>query len=137
MEKHTPIDQIIFGYIANEERYKDGEAIIKEGSKGDWSYVIIEGQEKRKKYTPMGIIHIDTLKEGDIFGEMLLLQSEVDLRTASVVADGSVRVGILDTERLIREYESISPYMRNIIKSLTKKLKDSTDKAVALVVSRS
>ena len=80
------------------------------------------------------MITIDTLKEGAIVGEMVMLKSSEGLRTASVVADGRVKLGILDKERLQREYESLSPQLRSLIKTLALRLQETTRKASLLAI---
>ena len=44
-----PIDPYVHGYIAREEHHQDKDIIIREGSKGYWIYVILEGKVKVKK----------------------------------------------------------------------------------------
>lgn len=129
-----PIDKFLFSYIAQEEEYDEGETIIQEGSRGDWIYLMLEGKARVKKTTPKGRVAIDTLLEGDIFGEMILWQSGKGARSASIIAETHVRVGVLDTKRLIKEYESISPRLKSLIKSLIQRLSDTTNKAVILTV---
>ena len=129
-----PIKKFLFSYVAQEEEYNEGEAIIKEGSRGDWVYLILQGRAKVKKMTSKGMVLIDTLIEGDIFGEMVLFQSGKVARSASVIADNYVKVGVLDTQRLIKEYESISPRLKSLIKSFIKRVADTTNKAVILAV---
>lgn len=128
------IDHNILGYLAKEENFSDKEFIVKEGSGGHWVYVIIEGKVKVKKNTPKGLVTIDALKEGDIFGEMVLWQSGQEARTASVIADGSVKVGVLDSEQLLRDYETISPRLKSLLKSLIMRLDNTTKKAVVMAV---
>lgn len=128
------INQLVYGYVANEENYPDKAVIIAEGAKGDWVYVVLEGQVKVKKTTPKGMVTIDTLKEGAIFGEMVLLEKADQMRTASIIAEGQVRVGVLDTERLVKDYESISPQLQGLICSLIGRLKETTTKVSMLAV---
>jgi CRP-like cAMP-binding protein len=128
------IDEFIFAFVAKEESYRDNDYIIKEGASGDWVYLVIEGKVKVKKITSKGLLTIDTLKEGEIFGEMILWQSGRGARTASVLADGAVKVGVLDTEALLREYEKLSPRLKDLMRSLIKRLNETTKKAVTLAV---
>lgn len=132
-----PVDQMIYGYVASEESYADKAVVIEEGSKGKWVFVVLEGQVKVKKRSRKGLVTIDTLKEGAIIGEMALLERTEGLRTASVIADGPARVGVLDTERIINEYEALSPQLKGLIRSLIVRLKETTAKASALVVGNS
>ncbi|MDY6881451.1 MAG: cyclic nucleotide-binding domain-containing protein [Desulfatiglans sp.] len=131
------IEQFIYGYIAKEETYQDGDIILEEGSSGDWVFVILRGQVKVKKRTPKGMITLDTLKEGEIFGELVLLQTGRKARTASVVADGPLQVGILDNEQLFKDYDAIPQQLRSLLRSLAKRLVNTTNKAVSMVLEHS
>jgi len=128
------IDRMVYGYVASEERYPDKAVIIEEGNKGDWVYVILKGRAKVKRKTRKGVVTIDTLKEGDIFGEMVLLMTGQELRSASVVAEGPVRLGVLDSERLVKDYGLLSPQLRALFRSLIRRLKEATDEVCRLVV---
>lgn len=131
------LDHYIFAYVAKEESYQSKEFVVKEGSRGDWVYVILEGKAKVKKATPKGMVTIDNLKEGDIFGEIVLWETGGGVRTASVVADGPIKVGVLDNEQLLRDYESVSPRLKSLIKSLIMRLKETTQKAVMMAAEKS
>jgi CRP-like cAMP-binding protein len=131
------IEEFVYAYIAKEENYQDNEPIIKEGTSGGWVYIILEGHVKVKKLISRGSVTIDTLKEGDIFGEMILWHSGQGTRTASVIADGPVKVGILETEFLLKDYEKLSPRLKDLMKSLIKRLGETTQKAVILAVESS
>jgi len=128
------LNQFLYSYIAKEEYYKDQEHIIDEGRRGDWLYIVLEGQVKVKKMTSKGILTLDTLKKGEIFGEVSLWLAGKGVRTASVVADGPVKVGILETEQLLKDYESISPRLKSLMKSLIMRFADTTKKAAILSV---
>ena len=129
------VDGIIQAYIINEEVYDPDSVIIQEGRTGDWVFVILEGRVKVKKQTGRGLITVDTLKEGDVVGEMVMLKETDGLRTASVVADGRVRLGILDKDRLEEEYESLSPQLKSLIRNLVLRLQETTRKASLLALS--
>jgi CRP-like cAMP-binding protein len=128
------VPAIIFEYVAKEEIYEDNEYIIREGSLGEWVYVVLEGRVKVRKISSKGLVTLDTLKEGDIFGEMVLWQIGKGTRSASVIADGTVTVGVLDTQRLHREYEQLSPRLKSLMKSLIIRLRETTKKAVIMAV---
>jgi CRP-like cAMP-binding protein len=128
------IDSFISEYIVREEIFEPDSVILREGKRGDWIFILLEGRLKVKKGTGKGMITIDTLKEGAIVGEMVMLKNSEGLRTASVVAEGRVRLGILDKERLQREYELLSPQLRSLIKTLALRLEETTRKASLLAV---
>ncbi len=129
------IDGLVYGYVASEEVYPDKAVIIEEGSKGDWVYLILEGSAKVRKRTRKGVVTLDTLSEGDIFGEMVLLETGQELRSASVVAAGGlVRLGVLDSERLVKDYGTLSPQLRALMRSLIRRLKETTGSVCNAVV---
>jgi CRP-like cAMP-binding protein len=136
--REMPIDPVLYEYISSEVECPANEVIIEEGSRGDWVYVVLEGQVKVKKRTPKGMIVIDTLSEGEIFGEIVFFQGEDADRSATVMAaEGPVRLGILDKDLLIKHYSVMSPTLRAIIKSLAMKVRDTTARiGSALVASK-
>ena len=127
------IDPIIHGYVVEEEQYPDKAVIIEEGSQGDWAYVILQGKAKVTKKAPKGLITVDTLKEGAIFGEMAMFQKGEPLRTASVIADGPVQVGVLDRDRLFAAYANVSPRIKTLIETMIDRLEDTTNAITALL----
>jgi CRP-like cAMP-binding protein len=129
------IDPVIYGYVSTEESYSDGAYIIKEGAAGDWVYVIIEGRVKVVRNTAKGAVTVAKLKEGQVFGELILLQMEKSLRTASVIAVGDVTVGLLNMKELNRELQSISPLLKTFISSMAKRVQDATQQLISLSTS--
>ena len=99
-------------------------------------YVVLEGQVKVKKRTPKGLIVIDTLSEGELFGELAFLEGEEADRSATVIAaEGPVRLGILNKELLIVNYSAMSPTLSAIIKSLALKVRETTTRICAALVA--
>ena len=80
------------------------------------------------------MVTLATLKTGDIFGEMALFDKVNKRRTATVMADGPVTVGVLDKERLDNEFESLSPQLKGLIKTLLSRLEKTTKQAGLIVV---
>ena len=126
------IDSIIYAYIVKEQVVQPNFTIIKEGAKGDWLFAVLEGKVKVKKRTKKGLVTIDTLKEGAIIGEIPFLLKTQQLRTAFAISEGVVRLGILDKERLEKEYELLSPQLKSLIRTLVLRLKETTKKASLL-----
>ena len=127
----------LHSYIVEETTYSDGDVIIEEGSKGSWIYVILEGSAKVKKRTPKGTITIDVLREGEVFGEMVFLEGGKSPRSASIIAaEGQVKVGLLDTQKLIDDYESVPSELRTLIGSLMFKLRNTTSKVCSIIVAK-
>ena len=125
------VDSRLYKYIASQESFENKAAIIEEGGHGNWVYVVLEGQVKVKKKTPKGLLTVATLKEGAIFGELIFLQMSQAKRTASIVADGPVTVGLLNMEFLDKEYGAVSPLLKKIFSNLTKRLQDTTGQLIS------
>jgi len=127
----------LHSYIVEETTYSDREVIIEEGSKGSWIYVILEGIAKVKKRTAKGMVTVDILREGEVFGEMAFLEGGMNTRSASVIAaDGEVRVGLLDTQKLIDDYEAVPSELKTLIRSLMQKLRNTTSKVCSIIVAK-
>ncbi len=130
------IEPMVSPYLVGDELYESGDVIIEEGSKGEWVYIILEGQVKVTKRTSVGMLTIDVLKKGAVFGEMALFGKAPGERSASVIAaDGNARVGVLDAGQLFEDYEFLSLELRLLIKALIMGLKESNERAAALVVA--
>jgi CRP-like cAMP-binding protein len=130
-------DTVFDPYVVEVRSYKSGDVIIEEGSFGSWIYVIQEGSVKVKKTTAKRMVTIDTLKEGEVFGEMVFLEGGTGARSASVIAaESTVKVGLLDTQKLVDDYEAVPPEVKTLIQSLMTKLRDTTSKVCSIVVAR-
>ncbi len=122
-------------YIRDEEIHPDGTVIFEEGGFSDWVYVIIEGEVKVSKNTPKGKVTVATLGEGDFIGELEFLDLGKEARSATVVAVGPVKLGVLDRDKLRREYDSLSPDFRKIIRTVVQRLRRITVQAASLASS--
>jgi CRP-like cAMP-binding protein len=123
------IDSAIPGYIIEELTYSKGDVILEEGAHGNWVCIIMKGHVKVKKKTDKGIITLATLSEGDIIGEMAFLEGGGTHRSASVIAASDpVEIGVLDNERLARDYENISPRIKTLIKLLMMRRREANER---------
>jgi CRP-like cAMP-binding protein len=124
----------LYGYVVHEETFSKNGLIVKEGKQGAWVYLILEGRVKLVRKNGTGTIVFDTLDEGEIFGEIDFLEGTKSTRGFSVLAaEDRVRVGLLDTELLIEDYEAAPPQIRIILKSLMRKLKEMIDNTCTMV----
>lgn len=121
------IDSLIYGYMLDELEYSDRKVVIEEGSVGDWIYIVLEGRVKLIKKTPKGLVTLATLGEGDVFGEIPLFLKRDKVRTATIKADGPIKVAILETSRLDREFELLSPQLKSLIKTLARRYAETID----------
>lgn len=129
------VNSQVLGYIVSEERFSDQAVIIKERSIGEWVYVILEGRVKIKKQTSRGLLTVDTLSEGNFVGEMAMLKQSNSTRTASAVADGPVVLGLLDSVRLLQEWEAQPAKIKKLISNLIQNLEETTKKAADMIVA--
>jgi hypothetical protein len=126
-----------YSYIIGEEEYEDGKLIVKEGKFGKWLWIVLEGTADVRRELADDSITILRMGEGCFIGTFnaLLFGGEYG-RKASVVASGNVLLGVLDTERLSREFNSLSPDFRTILLGLDIRLKKITDSIVALYTKK-
>jgi len=83
----------------DEEKFEDGQCIIKQGATGDSFYIISEGQVKVTKTKGSEEKEVAQLTKGNFFGE-LALQSE-DKRAANVYASGDTKCFSLDRHAFV------------------------------------
>lgn len=113
--------------IAIEETYYDGQAIFKEGSSGDWVYIIISGNVEVSKTVGAEKYIIEILKEGEVFGELGFIGGIK--RTATAKAVGQTTLGIIDREFLDTEFNKLSAQFRTILVSITYRFKKMLERA--------
>jgi len=113
--------------IAIEETYNDGQIIFKEGSSGDWVYIIISGSVEISKTVGNEKYIIEILKEGEVFGELGFIGGIK--RTATAKALGVTTLGIIDREFLDNEFNKLSAQFRTILVSVTYRFKKMLERA--------
>jgi CRP-like cAMP-binding protein len=99
-------------YIVDEEEYHDGRVVVKEGGHGKWIWVVLEGTVTVTKDTPKGSVTLARLGEGSYIGSFTSLLFQDLARSATATAEGDVRLGLLDTQRLaeVRVYRHPASY---------------------------
>ena len=120
-----------YHYVMGEYSYKDGATIVKEGKYGKWMWVIYEGTVKITRETSKGTITLARLGEGCFIGTIKALSHGEYSRSATVIAEGKVRLFILDAKPLQQEYAALSENFRKILLSLDNRLRLINDNAVA------
>ena len=105
--------------------FKAGETIIEEGDEGSWAYVILSGKARVFKNTGSGEITLAVMDNGQVFGEMALIEDRP--RSASVTAETNLKLRVINREQfneLLRENPS---RLIPIMKSLFERLRQSSD----------
>ncbi|MBN2062607.1 MAG: DUF4388 domain-containing protein [Deltaproteobacteria bacterium] len=123
-----------YTYIVNEEDFKAGDKIVKEGRYGKWIWVILEGVAEVTRAKAGGPMTICRLGTGCFIGTFTSLIYEEYARNSTVMAAEDLWVGLIDTERLAREYTLTSPDFRRFLLSLDRRFKKITDRAVEICV---
>jgi CRP/FNR family transcriptional regulator, cyclic AMP receptor protein len=109
--------------IATEENYKNDQIIFKEGSSGDWIYVIESGAVEISKKIGGEKVVMVVLKPGEIIGELGFITKTP--RTATAI--GNTTVGIIDPVFFEQEFNKLSPGFQAVLSSLAARLKSTTD----------
>lgn len=113
------------------ETYKKGETVIEEGTEGTSAYVILSGNAKVIKKIGKKEITVATMGNGQVFGEMGLIEDRP--RSATVKANSNLKVRIIDREqfnRLLRENPStLIPIMKSLFERLRQASKMLAEKA--------
>lgn len=108
------LDELCQG--VEEVKLKQGEVLFTEGSVGHYAYVIKEGKLEVYKSSNGQQVHLDVRQEGDVIGEIALLESTT--RTASVRAMvDSLLLAISDgqLDKLINSNPSIARILLHTI----------------------
>jgi CRP/FNR family cyclic AMP-dependent transcriptional regulator len=120
--------------LSTEETYQDGQVIFKEGASGDWIYVVETGEVEIRKQVGDKSVLVDTVRQGEVFGEMSFIANTP--RSATAVAKGETTVGAIDRTFLDSEFNKLTGSFRAILKSLTIRLRQTTEKALQVKLRR-
>jgi len=112
------------------ETYKAGDVIFEEGSHGLAVYILHSGRVEIGKKAQDGEIAVEILGPGDIFGEMSFLDHSP--RSATVTALEDTVLELVDKDYLDREFNQIDSDFREIVTSLVKRLRKTTQRLVSL-----
>lgn len=112
--------------IVSEENYSDGQLIFREGSPGDWVYAILSGSVEITKEVEGRKVVIETLKEGEVFGELGFLGGIN--RTAAARAIGETVLGVIDRSFLDNEFNKLTAEFRSILKAVVVRFKKMIDR---------
>jgi uncharacterized protein (TIGR02266 family) len=114
-------------HVASEETYQDGQLIAKEGGAGDWIYIVLSGRVELSKKVGEKKFVIETLKPGEIFGELGFFSGVA--RTSTARALGETKVGIIDRTSLDEELNKLSEGFRTVLMTTLDRYKNMVDRA--------
>ena len=100
--------------------FKAGETVIEEGDEGSWAYVILSGKAKVFKNTGLGEVTLALMGNGEVFGEMALIEDRP--RSASIKAETDLKLRVINREQfneLLRQDPSrLIPIMKSLFERL-------------------
>lgn len=112
--------------LVSEETYEDGKLIFEENSSGDWVYVVLSGTVEVSRKIAGKRLVVETLKEGEVFGELSFIGGSK--RSATVKAIGDTTVGIIDRDSLDTEFNKLSAGFRAILVSVVRRFNKMVDR---------
>jgi alkyl hydroperoxide reductase subunit AhpC len=96
-------------------RFHPGEVVIRQGDEPDRFYIVANGEVDVMRHTAEGAdVHLATLRSGEVFGEMGIL--EETRRTADVRARTDVEVLALDWQNFRELLEDSDPTARDFMR---------------------
>ncbi|MBW1613190.1 MAG: cyclic nucleotide-binding domain-containing protein, partial [Deltaproteobacteria bacterium] len=112
------------------ETYKAGDVIFKEGSHGTAVYLLGAGKVEISKTVQDRKIVVEILGPGDIFGEMSYIDHSPRWATAIALEDTVLE--LIDKNFLDKEFNQIDSDFREIITTLVRRLRKTTQRLVSL-----
>ena len=111
--------------MANGVQYmelQNGQEIFREGEMGSSAYIVQSGGVKITKKINDEKKHLATLGQGEIFGEMALIDSTA--RMASAEAAGEATVIVVTKEMFEQKLSKADPFLRAILKIMAEQIRD-------------
>ncbi len=104
--------------------YKRGDFVFKEGEPGDSFYIIKEGTAIVKKSNNV----IATLKRGDFFGEMALVEEHN--RSATIIAGDALTLIEIHRNVFNKVISKYPPFSLEMIKVLSKRIRETDERMI-------
>src|SRR5579883_2178018 len=105
----TPAEVKMLRAAAVERSFRDNQEIFKEGDTGDGVYLVQEGAVRISGLVGKDVRHVfSTVKPGELFGEMAVLENKP--RSASAVAAGDTVVCFIPRDAMLKLVET-SPHL--------------------------
>lgn len=84
--------------------FQKGEFLVRDNDEGHEIYVVLDGRAIVQKESKKGLIQIQPLSKGDVFGEMVLVDENI--RSADIVADSTCSVLEISYETIFQLFKS-------------------------------
>jgi len=113
---------------SGKETYNAGEVIFEEGSHGAAVYVLSSGKVEISKTIQGKRVVLEKLGPGDMFGEMSYLDPAP--RSATAIALEDTVLELLDKNFLDKEFNQIDSDFREILRTLVRRLRKTTQNLI-------
>jgi CRP-like cAMP-binding protein len=110
-----------YSYVVDEQDFRDGQAIVEQGSRGSWVSVILDGYADIVRETTQGPFTICRIGPGALIGDLNIVLNRENVRGATVRAVGEVTIGLLDLARTYTEFSKTSAGLRALFASLNRR----------------
>lgn len=121
--------------MLEEKPYNHGEIIFREGEECDFAYLVAKGHVEIFKQTERGTVLLSKLGEGELFGEMGLINGSP--RSASAAAEGPVILKKISVEAIEYLMSQSPPEVSQMMRSLMERLEQTNQKVSRLVSKQS
>jgi CRP-like cAMP-binding protein len=111
--------------VVKYQEFSDREVIFKEGTFGDWMYVVDEGSVEISRTVDDKKFVIANLKAGEIIGEVAYITKGA--RSATATAVGKTTIGMIDRNSFDHEFNTLSSDFQVVLKTMAGRLKATTD----------
>jgi len=115
--------------FSQEERFRQGEVIFREGDPGDRLYIVLDGLVRISKFIPgVGEEALAILGRGEFFGEMALVDGAP--RSADAIAHSETAIVLAIDQRVLadilsRDPESALRFLRILGRILSRRLRET------------
>ncbi len=114
-----------------EQTFKAGEYIFREGEESDWAYLIVSGSiDIFKRMENKGTVLLATLGEGEIFGEMGIISDMP--RAASAAANTLATVKAISRESFASIVTGQPEEIRQLFRGMMERLRETNQKLTQL-----
>lgn len=108
-------------------RFQAGECIFREGDKGNVAYIIEEGLVEITRESENHLTVLNTLKSGDMFGELALVDGSP--RSASAYAKTDVVLTVVTSEQVKTRIDDADPILKLLLMVVMKYFRSETDRS--------
>ena len=118
-----------------EKTFKAGEMIIKEGHSSNAFYIITNGKAEVVKRKDKSEVWLNRLGANDFFGEMSLLDPDVNIHNTTIRAVEDTTVVIMEKEDFEKYIGKLTPGTRNLLLTMSRRLREADQRIASLTQS--